>query len=620
MTHQRPTPSSFARHFAAVVARLAPVGVAVGEEFQRLVALVARATCDDNHVCLPLNKLKNFFTGDALLAVDWSRRLREDDYAFAVAVADAAPPRNDLCKPLVLDGDRLYLQRYWLLERQLAARLNYRPAESDASAALSASAATWDAAAIRALTKLPLDDEQVVAVRRALTEQFCVITGAPGAGKTTIISVVLAALVSEQWAVNSEQWSAVSGQRTVDSGQKSERAPTLPTAHCPLLTAHCPLSTANIRLVAPTGKAQARMLEALKDEIRQNLNVGDEVKNFLTNLETATIHRLLKYQPSRRAFAHTAENPFAADCLIVDECSMVDLPLMANLLAATPPACRVILLGDRDQLAAVETGAVFADICAAWQNSPRVARLEKSHRFDGTRGIGKLKDAVNRGDGDAAWQILASGDDTLAGAPAPKTVGELERRLGRAGDYWGDGGDLADAFAQFDRFRILCATRDGVGGGETVNRLLPKILGVKKYGRGYPVLITENDYRRRLFNGDAGLCWDDARDGVRVYFPAAEKFRHFSVAELPAHTAAWALTTHQAQGSGFDEVLLILPARSLPLLTREWLYTGLTRAKKRCVIWADEAVFKAAVAAATARDSGLADRLVSSEQSLELRV
>ncbi|GHS94577.1 RecBCD enzyme subunit RecD [Planctomycetales bacterium] len=576
MTHQRPTPSPFARHFAAVVARLAPVGASVGEEFQRLVALVARATCDDNHVCLPLNKLKNFFTDDALLAVDWSRRLREDDYAFAVAVAEAAPPRNDLCKPLVLDGDRLYLQRYWLLERQLAERLNYRPAQPDASAVSAASAATWDAAAIRALTKLPLDDEQVVAVRRALTEPFCVITGAPGAGKTTIIGVVLAALVGEQWAVNSKQ--------TTTNHQ-------LPTINC--------------RLVAPTGKAQARMQEALKDEIRQNINVGDAVKNFLTNLETATIHRLLKYQPSRRAFAHTAENPFAADCLIVDECSMVDLPLMASLLAATPPACRVVLLGDRDQLAAVETGAVFADICAAWQNSPRVARLEKSHRFDGTRGIGKLKDAVNRGDGDAAWQILTSGDATLSSAPAPKTVGELERRLGRAGDYWGESGDLADAFAQFDRFRILCATHGGVGGVETVNRLLPKILGVKKYGRGYPVLITENDYRRRLFNGDTGLCEDDGG----VYFPAAEKFRRFSVAELPAHTAAWALTTHQAQGSGFDEVWLILPARSLPLLTREWLYTGLTRAKKRCVIWADEAVFKAAVAAATARDSGLAERL-----------
>lgn len=579
--HERGLMTPFAWHFALTVDRMAPGGPNTMPDILFLAAaLTAQNTIIQKHVCLKLPSgvhLADFLSADlapadmrddlptADLEPDFLDQLRSDACAFAVT--------TDTCKgsfkPLVLEGDRLYLHRYWVYEKTLACQLISRAGVKPTAAP--------DEATIRSCTRLNLDAGQIDAIRKAVANRLCIITGGPGTGKTTIVSVVLTALLKEK-------------------------------------------TDLKIRLCAPTGKAQARLKEALQAEINGNLNLDKDgsLQNILTALETSTIHRLLKANPSTGHFTFNADNRLTADVLIVDEVSMVDLPLMVKLLTAMPDDCKLILLGDRDQLAAVEIGAALSEMCDAWENKPPVARLTHSHRFERAPGIKQLKDAINTASPEA-WNILCAGDDSLALAASPATFDacELALRKQLEGHPFRDylkAEDAQSALSRFDSFRILCATRDGSCGVNHVNQCMQKLLGVKTYGHGYPVMVTVNDATHRLFNGDIGMCLRGKEDTVRVYFPDFEKpgeLRDFSIAELPEHTPVFAMTVHKAQGSGFDEVLMILPPYESPLLTRELVYTALTRAKKRCVVWADQKIFAAAVSHPTVRMSGLAERLRS---------
>ncbi len=595
----------YARHFADAVCRIAPeVRSGMPETVWLAAALAAQNTVVRKHVCLPLGpglRMADLLPLDfdendqcaaaadqPVLPGNLGDRLRSEDCAFALSI-DPRPGAQDAFKPLVLEGNRLYLQRYWVDENTLADQLNTRagaPPEQPAH----------DFAAVRRVTRLDLDDAQCAAVQRAVTNRLTIITGGPGTGKTTITSAVVALLLGDR-------------------------------PDCEIL------------LCAPTGKAQARLKEALDDEISRNLCLEDQpaLRQRLAALQAATIHRLLKARPPLGRFARHAGHPLRADVLIVDEVSMVDLPLLVKLLAALPEACKVILLGDSDQLAAVEIGAALAEMCEAWNGMRPVACLTRSHRFDPERGIGRLKEAVQNGAPDVAWRILRRGDEALGHSASPTSPAELEQALAR--HFSGHpvrtylrAATPDEAFARFGAFRILCATRHGPCGVEAANRCAQALLGVAPYAHGYPVMVTVNDYSRRLFNGDIGLCLRHPESGeVRVWFPAsdgtvgaacdpatrepptdrfARGFRSLSTAELPDHEPVFAMTVHKAQGSGFDEVLLILPPYSTRVLTRELLYTGITRARSRCLVWADEAIFKAAVAQRTLRMSGLHDKLL----------
>jgi exodeoxyribonuclease V alpha subunit len=617
----------FARHFAETVCRLTPGGPSRAPDSLFLAAaLAAQNTFVGKHVCLDLSSGAPLPSADgeevsALEpSADLSARLRGAACAFAVAVDPET--EADAFKPLILEADRLYLQRYWLCENALARLLGGRRSEvgdqrsevgDQRSEVGDQRSEVGDQKSQiqnlkskiqnpKSLTRLDLDPSQTEAVRRALTNRLTVITGGPGTGKTTIVSVVLAALLGENPALD-------------------------------------------IRLCAPTGKAQARLKEALDHEIDAHLLLDDApaLKDRLCALETSTIHRLLKARPPLGRFAFNADNPLPVDVLIVDEVSMVDLSLMVHLLTAVPDTCRVILLGDSDQLAAVETGAVLAEICDAWAGKPPIARLTRSHRFDPRRGIGRLKDAINAGDAASAWNILSEcrnappPSDTssfrhsvipsfrhsdILHAPSPATYDACEQALARylarhPFRAYLDADTPAAAFPRFDAFRILCATRHGPCGVDHVNRCVQALFGVKPYGHGYPLMVTVNDYTHRLFNGDIGLCLKiDGASGsaeTRVFFPDPERpgqYRSFSQAELPEHEPVFAMTVHKAQGSGFDEVLLLLPPQENPVLTRELLYTGLTRAKTHCTVWADGPVFTAAVERRTLRMSGLKGKLI----------
>jgi exodeoxyribonuclease V alpha subunit len=513
----------------------------------RLAAMAASHARAEGNICVSLGEI----TGRKETSV---AALRENLRARNVV---GAP--GDFT-PLVLDNhDRLYLRRYWEYEQQLARAIRTRAGSS------------------RPVPPKKKDAElQQVAATQTVGSNFTVITGGPGTGKTQTVKAILKLLLAQPDGEN-----------------------------------------LRIKLAAPTGKAAARLTEAARD-------VSPE-------FEATTIHRLLAYLPGSPYFRHDAENPLSADVVIVDEASMVDLALMAKLVAAVPDDARLILLGDRDQLASVEAGNVLADICAAAEAAPpneplhgRVVALKKNYRFAESGGIFQLSAAVNAGDAVAAIAVLqgkaGSEVEWQALPPAPKPAHALQEPIVSAFRACLETEDPRDALGRLQQFRILCALRRGPFGVENLNAVAEEILADagllaprRGWYRGQPLMITQNDYNLSLFNGDSGIILPDPdADGeLRAFFLSGEgKLRRFLPSRLPVHETAFAITVHKSQGSEFKKVLLILPEKDAPILTRELLYTGLTRARKGVELWASESVLRAAIARQVVRTSGLRDALL----------
>ncbi len=502
--------------------------------------------------------------------------------------------------PLTLEGPRLYLSRYHAYEAQLAENLLHRalarPVVDEAQLGESLQRL------FARNTQQP--DWQRLAAAQAVRRNLAVISGGPGTGKTTTVVRLLAALLEQP-----------GGERLA------------------------------IGLAAPTGKAAARMAEAIRNA-KAELPVSDAIKAALPE-EARTLHRLLGSQGDTPQVRHHADNPLPLDVLVVDEASMVDLALMAKLLAALPPNARLILLGDKDQLAAVEAGAVFAELCegrgldavAAADltritgqpvpvEHPRsrlgdaVVLLTHSHRFAGDSGIGELARRINGGDARGTLELLRGGHPDLVWNAGPTPAALLERLEAGYAPYFAAvrAADPGSAFAAFNGFRALTAQREGpwgVGGiNETLEARIKRRLGVPSRERWYPgraVMVRQNDYALGLFNGDIGLCLATP-NGLRVFFEGDEGYRPFAPARLPSHDSAFAMTVHKSQGSEFTEVLLALPEQSSPLLSRALFYTGITRAKKKVEIWGLPARLMEAVSTRAERAAGLAERLGVTEQ------
>ncbi|NDY41536.1 exodeoxyribonuclease V subunit alpha [Dissulfurirhabdus thermomarina] len=480
--------------------------------------------------------------------------------------------------PLVLDAaGRLYLHRYWQYEDLLARRL----------LELAAARAEVDEGRLAgALTDLfpggGSDPAQRRAAEAVARRRLAVVTGGPGTGKTTTAVRSLAALAAA--------WPG-------------------------------PGPGPRVALAAPTGKAAARLGEAAAALARE---LPPEGRAALP-AAGITIHRLLGPLPGGTRFRHGPERPLPHDVVVVDEASMVDLPLMAKLAAALGPGARLVLLGDRDQLASVEAGAVLADVCdaAAGPLSGAVVVLERSHRFEARGGIGAVSRAVRDGDGDAAVRLLSGAAGEAAVLRPLPPPGRFEAALFDAVEARfravAAAGGPGEALERLSAFRVLCALRRGSAGAEAVNALVARRLsgrsgpaGGPAWFRGLPVLVTRNDPVTGLWNGDVGVFWPDPEAGgeFRVFFEGGEGgLRRFPPSRLPAHEPAFALTVHKSQGSEFDEVLLVLSHGPSEVLTRELLYTGLTRARRRVAVWSDPGLVRAAAARPTRRASGLADAL-----------
>ena len=503
--------------------------------------------------------------------------------------------------PLVVDKrHRLYLYRYWLYESTLAACIKAR-----AGASVELDEVRLAKGLSRHFGGNGGDevDWQKVAAAVALLKRFCVIAGGPGTGKTTTVVKILALLQAQ-----------------------GEQRPL------------------KIALTAPTGKAAGRLQQAITHSIGR-LDVSPETRNRLPR-EAFTLHRLLGVTDDPGRFRHDRDNPLPYDVVIVDEASMIDVALMAKLFDALPARARLLLLGDKDQLASVEAGAVLADICANAAGFSRAFReklyqltgesladtppgggalgdavvtLSRSYRFSEASGIGAFATAVNRGDAAQARALLASSRHSDISSVEGRG-GALERILEGYAPYLSvvrSGADPGEVFAAFERFRVLCALRGGPFGVEEINRLIEDALEAGGLVRptpdgypGLPVMITRNDYGLRLFNGDVGVLLPDGSGGLSACFPSERgEPRRLALSRLEAWEPVFAMTVHKSQGSEFEEALLILPEQDAPILTRELLYTAVTRARRRFELLATPDSLQRAVERRLNRVTGLGDAL-----------
>jgi len=446
------------------------------------------------------------------------------------------------------------------------------------------------------VTNLELGTEQKSAVAAAVNSRFLVISGGPGTGKTTIVSIIL----------------ALRGERPSD-----------------------------VILCAPTGKAQMRMKQALDQQLEKLRNESSRAK--IAQIRSSTIHRLLSWSPKDGTFRHNRKNPLRYKLFIVDECSMIAQSLMVSLLKAVPDDASVILLGDRYQLSSVEPGSVFGDFCTILHASAPVclAELNESRRFKQGGEICTMKDAINKGEAEATWNYLTQKDrkDIVSRDIPPKPalrqflLDEIEdadawyHMKGSVAVRYCDEDVIDDAWNRFEQFRILTPFNVGPYGANALNRLARSILGFPDTGSPVPgetFLVLRNDYGTNVFNGDTGILWFAGEDGrplrrseagnhtdrLLVFFPdpASEfKWRGIPPESLPEYAPAYAFTIHKSQGSDYDNILLFLPPSGADrgIVTRESVYTGLTRAKKMAVVAAGRDAFCGVVERHIERVSGL---------------
>ena len=588
---------------AELARRLAALSGEAREEVQLAIALASRAT-RDGHVCADLTKLAG--------------RPVESAEGDAIAVCPPFDVWQELVstsplvgsgrgsKPLVLDErGRLYLERHFEHEQRLARTLSERSLRSIELA---------DPQASRKLLerlfgpRRDAPDWQRIAAQVAALSSLTVISGGPGTGKTSTVTKVMALAIADELA----------------RGNAHPRA----------------------LLMAPTGKAASRLSESARKAVA-TLDCPQEVLAKIP-LSASTVHRALEADGEGR-FRLTKERPLVADVVAVDEASMIDVALMRALVDAVPARARLILLGDRDQLASVEAGAVLADMCGE-RTVPRysaalderfqtafgarlpkaavsgdqtgiddcIVTLTESHRFTAASPLGGLARAIQRGDGAAVMQAFAV-DSTEVTLLEPKNEHEPHPALAALiidGFRPLAGAKTAeDALAALERFRVLSAHRRGSFGVEELNRAIIGALESERLlsprsGLVQPIIVNRNDADIGLFNGDVGVLFRDGSEGARAFFPGeGDRVRRLSPSRLPPHEPAFSMSVHKSQGSELDEVVVILPAPGSPLLSRELFYTAVTRARRRVVVHGSAASIREATLRPADRASGLADAL-----------
>lgn len=586
------------------------LGQELPKEARIAIALASKAP-SHGHVCADLKTLPTLFRQEGKGSDASSLPFPKPDEAVG-ALKDCPLVRGrseTRPTPLVLDGSRLYLDRFFLDERlvydAIMARLSVvEPLSND------------EAKRLRALLDelFPANDptqaEPRRAVATALLRKFLVLTGGPGTGKTTTVVKLLAALIEKE-------------------------GPAL-----------------KIQLVAPTGKAATRMAES----IAQNLDkVPERLRQHLLKEPPTTLHRALGANPQNPTrFRHDADNPLPADVVVVDEASMVDLPMMARLFDALLPDARLILVGDREQLASVDAGAVLAELAGSQsmeggiskgfaeelsklvdvpaeivrEDLPPIANavvvLRHSRRFAGEGGIGRLAKAIQSGDENVVDELPESETDGVRYVRIGRDKKKLAALIDEiAADYEKAirEGSPEAVLKGLSNIRVLCAHRRGELGVEGMNDAILNALRNRKnsvvrgrgpFFHGRVVMVTQNDHGQKLFNGDVGIILE--RNGKTLaYFENALDGKE--PARLPDHETAYAMTIHKSQGSEFTHAVVVLPSEPSPIVTRELLYTGVTRAKERVTIVSTDEVIRAAVKETIKRASGLGDWLWRRERA-----
>lgn len=587
------------------------------------------------HVCLPLNIIQKdqLFDGrqKEFAQEIWQKMGKPSAQKIVEELTHCHcvnQSGDDSPSPIILDNELLYLQRMWSYEEKVAQffRQEHAIVDLDENDLIKVLNALFPA------TKESQETNwQKVAASVAITSPISIISGGPGTGKTTTVAKILAAFVM------------------LTSNEK-------------------PI----IQLAAPTGKAAARLTESLGNALAQ-LNLSEEENKWMPK-QAQTIHRLLGAQPESQQVRYHKDNPLQLDILVVDEASMVDLPMMARLIDALPPKCHVIFLGDKDQLASVEAGAVLGDICRFSEEgfsqkrfdqinhltqgelvkstdiipvsqtpvsvvSDSLCLLRKSYRFGENSGIGQLAFAVNKGQTKTAIALLKKAEvssQQLEIALEPQDVSFIaleskERYLLMIQDAVNAYREYLTLVFQkaspdiilnaFNQYRLLCARREGPFGVSGLNDRIEMFLHRQRLIRrpthsyqsdyiGRPIMIQRNDSTLGLFNGDIGIMLNNDEGEMKAFFQLPDgKLKAIQPSRLPQHETAYVMTVHKSQGSEFTHTALVLPDKFSPVVSRELLYTALTRAKQKLSLYASESMVKMAIKTRIQRRSGLIDKL-----------
>jgi exodeoxyribonuclease V alpha subunit len=561
----------------------------------------------EGHICLDLDKI-NEQSEDVPV---WCRNLPSGSEPLQSIPLVAK--NGDDSQPFVLHQGFLYIQRYFRYETSFVnSLLNFLKTEKKAGAERLAALDAHASVIKKLLTpELPATaaegtfgdptDWQVAAAISGILNNLTIITGGPGTGKTTTVAKILSIL----------------------------------------FTIHPELKVA---LAAPTGKAAARMAESLRNtKIPLNATIAEKFQA----LTPSTIHRLLKWQSGSPYFRYNRNNPLHFDVVIIDECSMLDIALFAKLLEAIGPDTRLILLGDKDQLASVEAGSLFGDLCKSipqlnmftkqrltlinhFISDPKrriaddqmresdphplfehLVELRQSHRFTGNYGIGKFSKAIIADD----REILQEPNEQVIIDTNYST--ELFEKFMLGYTAFIEEKDIRTALRKMNNLRVLCAVREGPQGLYTVNRAIERLLHDRKkiivnseFYENRPIILTRNYYEHGLFNGDTGIIRPDEKGVLMAWFEdSAGALRAVLPGYLNEAETVFAMTIHKSQGSEFDEVLVVLPSTAQTgILTRELLYTAVTRAKKRVYIQGPMDVIFTAASRHVQKVSGIASR------------
>lgn len=542
--------------------------------------------------------------GDAALSLTESRHGMSLPDAEQIEQLRASPfvATNvvDGRRPFVLDAEgRFYLWRNHAHESSVAAAVVQRRA---ASASMQADEIDIDV--LFGNDRSVRVTAQREAVRYVGGKRLFVLTGGPGTGKTTTVLRMLLML-----------------QR------RAER-------------------TLSIRIAAPTGKAAQRLVQAVREgkaKLRDASLPQDWLRllDTIPDIEALTVHRLLGYQPWRNAFARGVRDPVAADVVVIDEASMVDLAMLRSLLDAVRPEATLILVGDADQLTSVATGSVLADVVSALAVDARGDLVRLAHSFRAERHLVAINEAVRAGDREGLVEALAASDGQARHRAVADERALRERLVTWAGslavidalrpslpplaaDIEGGAAETSrvalvrSALAELGRCQLLCALRETAFGTVAINAAIESLLrrawqldADAEWYPGRAVIVTRNDYAAGLFNGDIGLCLGDTSGRLRVWFETAGGVRSFAPHTLPAHESAFAITIHKSQGSEYGHAAVLLPPDAAHrILSRQLLYTGVSRAKQSVDIWAAPEVLDAALAGSVDRVGGLRSQLL----------
>ena len=515
-------------------------------------ALVSKVL-SDGHICLDIKEISKTVISISKLSDDKVKLPGFD--IWVKALKKSSMVSDTISTPLVMDAShRLYLSRYFDFQNRLicniAKRVSLEP--------LTMNETVIDemlAACLTGKDKHILNQKN--AVKNALFNNFTIISGGPGTGKTFIISIIKKTVLSYAAKYN--------------------------------------LAQPKILCVAPTGKAASKMDQG------------------------STIHSVLKPLKNKSGFYYNKNNPLLVDVIIIDEASMIDISLLTRLLDAVPNAARVIILGDKHQLSSIQAGSVFSDICKVKNLSGNIFFLEYNFRSKGKTGIENLSKAINNNDDKGLEYILTSKEfpdvvfEPLNDKGIP--VDLVKRHILEGYKSYIKADKIEAALDELDSFKILCAHNSGEYGTLQINHVCENILrsgnnfDIDKKPFKKIIMVNTNDYKKGLFNGDTGVCFEEKGESKAFFKTFDNNIKQYRTLDLPDSDTAFAITIHKSQGSEFKTILIILPDRLSPVVTRQLLYTGVTRAKARVIIVGDLKIIKKAISLSVERNSGLTEYL-----------